>query len=422
MSDRKILVIGAGLIGVTTAYELVARGEDVELIDTREGVALEASFANGAMLTASMPEPWNGPGVHKHLIASLFDARSPMKLHVSALPSLLSWGIRFLYNSSEELHWAAARANYALASYSIRSTRDLRERLQLPYAAFTVGTMKVFRHGPAMERPTAFARMLAHDGLRYRVLDRDAATEVEPQLAPVRDAIAGALYFPDDEGGDAHLFCRQLADRFVAAGGQLRTGARVERIVTGRGQVAGAETTQGRIETRRVVVAAGHQTPDLLRALGLYLPIQPVKGYSVTIDLPGLAERSPRIPVIDDAAHAAVVPVGSRLRCAGIAEFAGTDRTIDGRRIDGLFNLMTRLYPRITEGVDRRSARPWTGLRPISSDGVPFVGPTRIPGLYVNAGHGHLGWTLAVGSARLLADMLQDSPTAIDPHSYRATR
>jgi D-amino-acid dehydrogenase len=422
MTKATTIVVGGGLLGITTAYELASRGEPVELLEAREGVALETSYANGAMLTASHADPWNAPGVHKHLFTSFFNPHSAMKLRASALPSLFCWGLRFLYHSAPQRHRAATQASYALAKYSIDLTRELRETLSLKYEASSAGTLKLFRDGGAMDGPIKLAQMLAPHGLRFEVLDREATINIEPQLAPIRERIVGALYYPDDEGGDAHLFCRALAEKFVAAGGKLRTDVVVEKLVTRDSTVVGLKTQPGTIECSRVVVAAGNSSVRLLQPLGVRLPIRPAKGYSVTIDAPSDPAHRPRIAAVDDAMHAAVVPLGSHLRAVGTAEFAGNDRTLRAERVDNLFNLLEALYPRIAAGIDRSKARAWTGSRPMSADGLPFIGPTRVRGLYVNAGHGHLGWTLAAGSARLLTDLMLGASTTIDPGPYRVTR
>lgn len=421
MAITDTIVIGGGLLGVTLAHELASRGESVELIEARDGVALETSYANGAMLTASMPDPWNAPGVHRHLLASLFNPHSAMKLRLSALPSLMGWGLQFLRNSSVERHRRATLANYALAAYSIGVTRELRERLSLQYQASSTGVLKIFRDRAAMSAPLALAQMLNAQGLRFEILDRAATVTMEPQLLPIVDEIACALYFPDDEGGDAYLFCRELAHRFVAHGGRLRTGALAQRVIVRGSKLVGVATDQGLLESRRVVIAAGNGSARLLRQVGVSVPIRPAKGYSVTFDAPKDVP-SPRMAVIDDAMHAAVVPLGSRLRVVGTAEFAGMDRTLRTERVENLWQLLAALYPGIAARMDRSSAQAWAGLRPMSADGLPFVGASRVPGIYISTGHGHLGWTLAAGSARLLADLMLGDRPATDRRPFSAIR
>lgn len=421
MSRTNIIVIGGGLLGVATAYELASRGESVDLIEAREGVALETSYANGAMLTAAMSDPWNAPGVHRHLLASLFDPHSAIKLRLTALPSLLRWGLQFIRNSSAEQHRRATEANYLLAAYSIRATQELRERLGLQYQAFASGSMKVFRDRAAMAGPIALAQTLQRLGLRYEILDSSGAIGVEPELSPIRSHIGGALYFPDDEGGDAHLFCGELARRFTSAGGRLRTNLTVQRVMLKGKTLVGVQTDDGLLEAGRVVVAAGNGSAKLLRNVGISVPIQPAKGYSVTLSMPD-DHPIPRVAVIDDAMHAAVVPLGARLRVVGTAEFAGMNRVVRADRIENLLRMFAGLYPAIAVRIDYGTAQEWTGLRPMSADGLPFVGATRVPGIYLNTGHGHLGWTLAAGSARLLADLMLGVAPSIDPQPFSAIR
>lgn len=418
MGNITTLVIGGGLMGITTAWELISRGESVELLEAAPDVALEASYANGAMLTPAMPDPWNGPGVYRQLAASLFNPYSPMKLRISAVPSLIGWGLEFLRNSSAARHREATRASYALAAYSLAETSKLREALGLEYEAAAKGAMKVFRDAAALAAPKRIAEDLASRGLRYEVLDADAAVAVEPQLAAIRDSIAAALFYPDDETGDAHLFCKALAARVREHGGSIRCGVKVTRLVAQGGRIVGADTDAGRVQAQRVVLAAGNGSVPLARSVGLRVPIRPAKGYSVTIPRQPNVEW-PRMPIIDDKMHAALVPIGDRLRLVGTAEFTGHDKRIRQSRVDNLFRLLENVYPHIAASVDRSTAQPWAGLRPMSSNGLPRIGPAGPEGLFLNAGHGHLGWTHAVGSAKLVVDQMLGATPALDPTPYR---
>jgi D-amino-acid dehydrogenase len=415
------IIVGAGVMGLTTARAMLDHGEGVVIVEARDGAGLETSFGNAGMMTPSMGDPWNAPGVHRHLLASLFDPRSPMKLRLRAVPSLATWGLRFLANSRRERHLAATEANFRLGQYSVEQTRQWRDRLGLQYQAEDRGTMKVFRSAAAMDAPVELARRLATLGLEVLELDRDGAVAEEPLLADIREQIAGALRYPGDAVGDSFLFCKALEAQLLSAGAEFRFGTRSLGVVVESGAVQGLRTDRGTIKAKRVVVACGTWSPQLLRTARVELPVKPAKGYSVTIDVSGIADR-PRLPVVDDAMHAAVAPIGDRLRIAGTAEFAGFDTRLNSARIDNLVGLLRAIYPRVADRVDLAKATPWTGLRPMSCDGRPFIGPCAVDGLYVNAGHGHLGWTQAVGSARLLADLVSGRPPAIDPAPFLPNR
>lgn len=421
MSKRNVIVIGGGLIGVSTAYELAQRGYLTTLIEAREGVARETSYANGGLLTPSMSDPWNAPGIHRQVIPSLIDPTAPMRLRLSAFPALISWGMKFLAGSQRAKYTAATRANYFLARYSLECTSKLRETLGLKYDEGLRGTLKVFREAKAMAGPLALARELAPLGLQFATLDRDAVIEAEPALHDVRDQIAGALRFPNDESGDAHKFSAEISAALGRAGGAVKSVTRVSEIRVHRGSVTGVVANEQEIAADAVVVAAGHGTAAMVQKMGIKLPIAPAKGYTVTFEASGI-DALPRVPVIDDALHAAITPLGTRLRVAGTVEFAGADTRIRPERIDNLMKLLAAVYPKIAAQLDLTRGIPWAGLRPMSADGRPFIGGTRVKGLYINAGHGHLGWTLASGSARLLADVIAGTPPQIDPEPYRVMR
>ena len=421
MPKAPIVVVGAGLQGLCTAHSLASRGETVVILERREGPALETSFANAGMLTPSQSDPWNSPGVGRHLLRSLGRDDSAMLLHLRALPSLSGWGVRFLRNASPARHRRATRDAFTLARYSLDATIALRETLGLEYDVSTKGTLKLFRERKAFETSLGIARNLGDPGFHFEALDADGVVATEPLLRPVRETVVGGLHFPDDECGDAHLFCQALTSQLEIQGVQLQTGVDVKDLSIQSGRLVGLQLADGVMPAERVVVAAGCWSTPLLRRVGLRLPVRPAKGYSLTLDARSLSQR-PALAVLDDHLHIAVVPLGTRIRIAGTAEFAGMEQSVRAPRIQNLVDLFQHIYPELASRVDVRAGSPWAGLRPMSADGLPLIGETRIPGLYLNTGHGQLGWTQAVGSGELLADLLTGKSPVVDPSPYLASR
>ena len=417
MSDKPVIIIGGGLAGVTSFYELAARGHAVQLIDAAPTPAQGASFANGGVLHPSLPDPWNNPGIGRTLFASLFDPLAPMKLHIGQLPTLIGWGLSFLRNSAPARHKAITRANFDLAHYSTRQTDALRQRLNLAYEQAEPGTLKLLRSDAEKAHALAMADMLAAQGLRYEVLDRAALLAREPVLAQAEDGLAGAIYAPDDRVGNARLFCESLLQVALAAGGTARFDTAVEKLLIDDGRVTGVELTDGETMQGDVVLCAGAQSATLAAQAGVSLPIRPAKGYSLTLDAAQLTTRLTH-PLVDPQLHIAVTPLADKIRILGMAEFAGFDTQVDPRRLALLRGFFERLLPDMAQELDWANGQGWAGLRPMSADGRPFVGASARDGLWLNCGHGHLGWTMAVGSAYLLADLYDGRKPEIDDAAF----
>lgn len=415
------LVIGGGLIGLSTAYALQMRGQAVTLLEARDAVAEVTSFANGGLITPSMPEPWNGPGVYRHLAASIFNPRASMRLRLHAIPSLVGWGLRFLKHSAPAHFYAACTDNYHLARYSLEQTAALTDELGLDFDRGTAGTLSVFRSREDYDAKRAICEHVADLGMTYRTLNPDEIIDMVPALESVRHLLLKGIHYPEDDFGDARRFCEALLPHFLAAGGDVEFGVSVQRLRTDGRRIAGVDTTAGERSADTVVVAAGVHSPALLRPLSIDLPVKPAKGYSVTVEPPAGC-RLPPLPVIDDSMHACLTPLGDRLRMVGTAEFTGYDTRIDEVRTDNLYRLFEELLPDVAAQTDRFTAKPWAGLRPMSYDGRPFIDETSVKGLYVNCGHGPLGWTMAVGSGALLADRISGAETAVDARPFRLAR
>ena len=417
MSDKPVIIIGGGLAGVTSFYELAARGHKVQLIDAAPTPAQGASFANGGVLHPSLPDPWNNPGIGRTLFASLFDPLAPMKLHIGQLPTLIGWGLSFLRNSAPARHKAITSANFDLAHYSTRQTDALRQRLNLPYEQAEPGTLKLLRSEAEEADALAMADMLAAQGLRYEVLDRAALLAREPVLAQAEDGLVGAIYAPDDRVGNARLFCEALLQAALAAGGTARFDTAVAKLLIDDGRVTGVQLAGGEMVSGNVVLCAGAQSATLAAQAGVSLPIRPAKGYSLTLDAAQLTTRLTH-PLVDPQLHIAVTPLGDKIRILGMAEFAGFDTQVDPRRLALLRGFFEQLLPNMAQELDWTNGRGWAGLRPMSADGRPFIGASARDGLWLNCGHGHLGWTMAVGSAQLLADLYDGRKPEIDDEAF----
>ena len=415
----KALIIGSGLIGTSSAYFLSRRGWEVTVLDRQDGPGQETSFANGSLLTPGMPEPWNSPGSWRVLLKSLGRSDSPLQLRWKSLPALAGWGSGFLRNSSPPRYERNTASNMRLALHSLEVLAALRQDIGIEYGAAAGGSLRIIRDPQALEHALAWAQKLRAQGLTFRRLSREDIVALEPALAPIAGQLAGGIHYPVDEIGNAYRFTVALADHARIGGVQFRFGTPITGIEVRQGKVAAVLSGADRFTADCYVVAAGSYSPLLVSQLGIRVPVRPAKGYSLTFERPKLAP-SFRLPICDDDFHAVVVPLESVIRVAGTAEFAGYDLSLPEVRIQNLLRLVRQVFP--TGGYERAQAKPWCGLRPMAMDGVPIIGPTPIANLWVNTGHGHLGWTLAAGSGQLLSDLLTGGSPRVNPDSYALAR
>ena len=417
----RIVIVGAGLLGLTTAYFLHRHGAAVTVIDCQAGPGLETSFANGGMLHASQANPWNEPGVLWQALRTLGREDSALLFRPRALPRMLGWTWAFLRNSAPVRYLANVEKNARLADYSLRVLSEHLHGLGLEYARADRGTLKIYRNAADLARGSQLAERCRAWDVRYNLLDAAAVTALEPALNPIAHELAGGIHFPDDVAGDAYQFCCALQAQCAAAGVEFKFGAQVERVVVTAGRCSGVVVAGESIAADAVVLAAASYTPALAATVGVRVPVQPVKGYSITLPLAPWTLR-PQVPVIDEHYHAAVCPLGDQLRIAGTAEFAGFDPQLRPSRIENLYELVRRVYPQGAAQVARAQARSWSGFRPMSPDGVGIMGRTEVAGLYLNTGHGHLGWTMAPGAGKLVADEIMAAPAELSRDDYAVAR
>lgn len=417
----KILILGAGVVGASTALVLAERGVETVLIEAADEAGLGTSFANGSSLTPCHAEPWNAPGVWRQLPSALLRRDRPWCLRPAALPGLIGWGRAFLHHSSPRRYYRNARHCVRLGLYSSACLAGLRERHGLDYDQITEGSLELYFSETELAHAIELRRRFELPEVEYRQLDRDELLALEPALEPIVGRIHGSLLFPVHESGDARHFSAAAARRAGELGASLRFATTVRAIETERGRFSAVVTDQDRIAADACIVAAGCASPALLAPLGLKVPIQPAKGYSATIELTP-DDPAPRLPILDLERRFVTARLGNRLRIAGLAEFAGFDPRIDPKRVALLLENAATLLPRMRERILGAEPHAWSGLRPMTPDGTPLIGASPIAGLYLNAGHGSMGWTMAAGSAELIADLVTGRTPAIDPDGLQPAR
>ena len=406
----RVLVLGSGVVGVSTAYYLAKAGHDVTVIDRQPAAGMETSFANAGQVSPGYAAPWAAPGIPIKAMRWLMMRHRPLVLWPTVEPRFYGWLARMLANCTEDAYVRNKGRMVRLAEYSRDVLRDLRTETGIAYDHRTRGTLQLFRTRKQLDHVADDTRVLDTYGVAYAVLDPAGCVAAEPALAGVRDRIVGGLRLTGDETGDAHLFTRGLADLCERMGVRFRYGTRIDGLETAGDAVTGVVCGSETLRADAYVAAMGAFTPRLLRPLGLRLPIYPVKGYSLTLPVTD-PEQAPVSTVMDETFKVALTRLGDRIRVGGTAELAGFSDALRAPRRATLERCVRDLFP---NGGDLAAATFWTGLRPMTPDGTPIVGATRYGNLYTNTGHGTLGWTMACGSGRMLADLMSGRAPDID--------
>jgi D-amino-acid dehydrogenase len=403
----EVLVIGAGLAGVTSAWYLNQAGCKVTVVERQPGPGLETSYANGGQISVSHPEPWANPGAPATVLRWLGRKDAPLLFHPRADAAQWRWALAFL---RECLPARTARNTAAiahLADYSRDRLRALRAATGIEYEAGTGGILHLFMDARDFEHVPAKLQILLDLGIRARILDPDQAVALEPGLAAMRNRLIGVLHGIDDECGNAHLFCRALAAKAQEAGVRFLFNTTLESFEVREQCIQGlhvrdANEQQEVLRADAYVLAAGSYSPLLARPLGERLPIYPVKGYSITAPIID-AERAPYLSLTDEARRVVCSRLGNTLRVAGTAELDGYNLEADPARRAAIVRWLDEYLPGV---ADASQAEHWCGLRPTTPGNVPLIGPARTGRLFFNTGHGTLGWTLACGSGQAIADII----------------
>ncbi len=398
----KIAILGSGVIGVTAAWYLSQSGHDVTVIDRQPEPALETSFANAGQVSPGMSAPWASPDTPRKAIVWLLMRHSPLVVWPLLDPALMSWVVRFLGNCNATAYARNKGRMVRLAEYSRDKLADLRATTGITYDDRQRGLLQLFRTEAQASHVGDDTSVLDRLGVPYAVLDRAACIEHEPALAAVAGKFVGGLKLPGDETGDARLFTQRLAKLAEVAGVKFRMNTVIKRLIVDGDQISGVDTSDGVITADSYVMALGSYSPKLLAPAGIRLSVYPVKGYSITVPVVDEA-AAPVSTVMDETFKVAITRLGDRIRVGGTAELGGWSLKLREARRGTLVHSLTDLFP---HGGDVSQASFWTGLRPMTPDGTPVIGPTKLKNLWLNTGHGTLGWTMACGSGALLTDLI----------------
>tara|TARA_R110000787_G_scaffold274979_1_gene383310 strand:+ start:151758 stop:153014 length:1257 start_codon:yes stop_codon:yes gene_type:complete len=414
----RVVVLGAGIIGVTTAYYLARQGVEVEVLDRQREAGLETSFANAGELSYGMTSPWAAPGIPLKAVKWLFMRHRPLMIWPLMSPSMWAWCAKMVSNCNAKSYAINKGRMVRVSNYSRDALTELLAEVQIDFDLREQGTLQLFRKQKQIDGSKADQDVLAAYDSPFEVLDRDGCIAVEPGLAPVAHKFVGGLRLTSDRTGDCRMFTQALAKKAEALGVTFHYNVNIDGFAMEQGRIVGVDTSDGRVTGDKYVCAMGPYAPILLKTIGIRLPIYPIKGYSITLPITD-PDFAPQSTIMDETFKVGVTRLGDRIRVAGQAEIIGYNQKLGHHATDAVRHVVTDMFPK---GGDVSKAEGWTGLRPMTPDGTPVLGPTRYDNLFLNTGHGTLGWTMSCGSARVVADLVMEKTPEIDMDGLTAAR
>ncbi|RZT10996.1 D-amino-acid dehydrogenase [Duganella sp. CF402] len=411
----RIVILGSGVIGVTSAYYLAKAGHDVTVLDRQAGPALETSFANAGQISPGYASPWAAPGIPLKAMKWMLQRHAPLSITPDGTLFQLQWMWQMLQNCNAERYAVNKERMVRLAEYSRDCFKALRASTGIEYEGRQQGTTQLFRTQEQMDAAAKDIAVLEETGVPYELLSREQLISAEPGLA--RNKLVGGLRLPNDETGDCQLFTTRLTAMAEELGVKFRYGVDITGLVSEGEQLKGVQCGPELVTADSYVVAMGAYSTALLKDL-VKIPVYPLKGYSITVPIVN-ADAAPVSTILDETYKIAVTRFDDRIRVGGMAEIAGFDRTLNPRRRETLEMVVNDLFP---GAGDTAQASFWTGLRPMTPDGTPIVGRTGLRNLYINTGHGTLGWTMSCGSAQLLSDLISSRRPAIRADDLSVSR
>ena len=398
----RVLVLGSGVIGVTSAYYLAKQGVEVTVIDRQAGAAQETSFGNAGQISPGYSTPWAAPGIPLKAVKWLFQQHAPLAIKLDGSLWQLQWMLQMLKNCNTKRYAINKERMVRVAEYSRDCLQQLRQDTGIHYENRSQGTLQVFRKPAQLDAVQQDIKVLQDSGVPFKLIDNSKAlAEIEPALANATDNLVGGLHLPHDETGDCFLFCQALAQQAKALGVKFLYNQTIEKLVVDAGAIKGVMVNGELLTADQYVLALGSYSRALLQPLQLNLPVYPVKGYSLTVPIIN-ADLAPQSTVLDETYKIAITRFDNRIRVGGMAELSGFDVSLNPQRRATLEMVTQDLFA----GGDLPNASFWTGLRPMTPDSTPIIGATRYRNLFLNTGHGTLGWTMACGSGKLISDLV----------------
>ena len=404
----RVIVLGSGVIGVASAYYLAQQGAEVTVLDRQAGPAEETSFGNAGQISPGYSTPWAAPGIPFKAVKWMFQHHAPLAINLDGSMWQLQWMAQMLKNCNPQSYAVNKERMMRVAEYSRDCLRELRKDTGINYENRAKGTLQLFRKEAQMEAVQRDISVLQECGVSYELLNGNELGRVEPALANAQDKLVGGLHLPNDETGDCYLFTNALAQIAKELGVNFQFNQNVEKLIVEGDEIKGVQVNGKVLTADRYVLAFGSYSRDFLKPLDLQLPVYPVKGYSLTIPIidPAFAPQS---TVLDETYKIAITRFDQRIRVGGMAELSGFNLGLNDDRRATLQMVTQDLFP----GGDMAQASFWTGLRPMTPDSTPIIGATRFKNLFLNTGHGTLGWTMACGSGKLISDIVLNHKTEI---------
>lgn len=404
----RVIVLGSGVIGVASAYYLAQQGAEVTVLDRQSGPAEETSFGNAGQISPGYSTPWAAPGIPFKAVKWMFQHHAPLAINLDGSMWQLQWMAQMLKNCNPQSYAVNKERMMRVAEYSRDCLRELRKDTGINYENRAKGTLQLFRKEAQMEAVQRDISVLQECGVSYELLNGNELGRVEPALANAQDKLVGGLHLPNDETGDCYLFTNALAQIAKELGVNFQFNQNVEKLIVEGDEIKGVQVNGKVLTADRYVLAFGSYSRDFLKPLDLQLPVYPVKGYSLTIPIVDPA-FAPQSTVLDETYKIAITRFDQRIRVGGMAELSGFNLGLNEDRRATLQMVTQDLFP----GGDMAQGSFWTGLRPMTPDSTPIIGTTRFKNLFLNTGHGTLGWTMACGSGKLISDIVLNHKTDI---------